>query len=463
MEAVARVLEASGRELLHLAATCQGFLADPDLVASTALDPVGAAACEAALGEALDGPAGLCARAVEVMVEAAKLRATVWTVRAEDELQAAALQVLRFGQGALFPLALPAVLPAGLVLALGDKALGRDPAADAQHLLVAHPGIVDDVVGSAPSFIGTILAPLELSKGVLAQFGVWQAVTPASFFPVTVAQGASLAGLLYPETNPRVEPVANDEALPRTVPPANLNDVMSDFQNRNTFTDQNRHLQSEIDVRAITTKGPGGSPHVSGYIVDIPGTKDWQFAGPRPYLNDFGTNVHALAGEPTAYENGIEKALSMAGVPPDAPIMLVGHSQGGMVAVRAANDFVTAGKFNVTHVVTAGSPVGGMQVPKSVQVLSMENAHDIVPHLDGRPNHDLPNWTTVSVDRGAGDISSNHDARLSYLPIAVEVDTSSDPSVRHFLGSSQAFLGGSSVSTRVYAFHRSSPPLAPTP
>jgi hypothetical protein len=59
--------------------------------------------------------------------------------------------------------------------------------------------------------------------------------------------------------------------------------------------------------------------------------------------------------------------------------MLVGHSQGGMVAVRAANDFVTAGKFNVTPYrdrrLTGRRDAG----PKSVQVLSMENAHDIVP------------------------------------------------------------------------------------
>jgi hypothetical protein len=62
-----------------------------------------------------------------------------------------------------------------------------------------------------------------------------------------------------------------------------------------------------------------------------------------------------------------------------------------------------------------------------------------------------------------GDITTNHDAGLSYLPIAGDIDVSGAPSVRRFLGSSGAFLGGSSVSTRAFAFHRSSAPLGPTP
>jgi hypothetical protein len=478
MQAVAALLEASGKELLRIAAVCQSFLADPDLVASAVLDPAGAAACEVALGEALDGPAGLSARALGVIVEAAKLRATALASEAEDQLQAAALQAMRFGQGALIPLGLPAALPVGLALALGDKLAGRDPAADAQHLLVAHPGIVDEVVGSSASLIGLISGPFELSKAfALAQSGVPPSLPHAGFLPFTVGQGASVVGALYPETNPSVRLEDPDGAHPRPYPPANLSDVMTDFLIRDQFTntkvlvDPNKphgptkssHLQSEIDVRTIVKEAPDGSPHVSGYIVDIPGTKDWQFVGRRPHLNDFGTNVHALAGEPTAYENGIERALMLAGVPRDAPVMFVGHSQGGMVAVRAANDFVTAGRFNVTHVVTAGSPVGGMQVPKSVQVLSMENAHDIVPHLDGRPNPDLPNWTTVTVDRGVGDITSNHAPQISYLPIAGDIDASADPSVRRFLGSSGAFLGGSGVSIQAFAFHRSAAPLGSTP
>jgi hypothetical protein len=446
MEAVARAMLEAGKRLLGLAASSQHFLAHPDVVASAALDAAGMAAFELALGEALNGAAGLVARAGGIIVEAAALRTEALTYRAVDEAMAAATQVRRFEQGALFTLA----LPAAVVVAVGaygfDKVLGRDPAADAQHLLASHPGIVDEVVGSAPGFITGMELEVEIATN--KQFHL------STFFPTTVAGGASLAGLLYPETAVRVERMPQDFAAKGDVAPANLQDVMRNFQNRNAYTDQNRGLQSEIDVQAVTATGNHGEQVTTGYIVDIPGTKDWQFSGPRPYLNDFGTNVHALAGEPTAYEHGIEEALRQAGVPPGAPVMLVGHSQGGMVAVRAANDFVSSGKFNVTHVVTAGAPVGGMQVPNSVQVLSMENAHDIVPHLDGRPNPDHPNWTTVAVDRGVGDITTNHDMVSSYLPIAGDIDRSGDPSVRQFVGSANAFLGRSGVQTQVFDFHR---------
>jgi len=126
-------------------------------------------------------------------------------------------------------------------------------------------------------------------------------------------------------------------------------------------------------------------------------------------------------------------------------------------------ELARSGEFSVTHVVTLGSPVRGMAVPPSVQVQSLENAHDIVPHLDAKANPDLPNWTTVSIDRGTGDITDNHDVRASYEPIAADVDQlwkpndggTPDPSVSQFLNSAGAFLAGSGITTQAFSFLRS--------
>ena len=69
---------------------------------------------------------------------------------------------------------------------------------------------------------------------------------------------------------------------------------------------------------------------------------------------------------------------------PHTEVMLVGHSEGGIVAVDAARDAAASGRFRITHVVTAGSPVGDLagELPTTVQLLALENTADVVPALD---------------------------------------------------------------------------------
>ena len=176
--------------------------------------------------------------------------------------------------------------------------------------------------------------------------------------------------------------------------------------------------------------------------------------GVNPNLNDLGTNVHVLGADVTARERAIADALHRAGASPTDPVMLVGHSQGGMVAARAANDFVTSHEFNVTHVVTAGSPVGRMPVPDSVQMLSLENSGDIVPHLDAAENPASDNRTTVTFDNQSGTVGGNHAITGNYADAARQLDSSTDPSVRHFEDSASVFVTGNSVETHQYKVTR---------
>jgi hypothetical protein len=63
----------------------------------------------------------------------------------------------------------------------------------------------------------------------------------------------------------------------------------------------------------------------------------------------------------------------------------------------------------------------------NVQMLCLENEHDIVPHLDAADNPDQPNRTTVTFDSQQGTIGDNHGTRSAYLPAATSLDHSPTP------------------------------------
>ena len=131
--------------------------------------------------------------------------------------------------------------------------------------------------------------------------------------------------------------------------------------------------------------------------------------------------------------------------------MLVGHSQGGMLAAQARRRFPQpAFNYNVTHVVTAGSPIGRVDIPDHIQVPALENKHDIVPHLDARDNPASANRTTVTFDHQYGTIGKNHDTEKSYLPAAQALDSSTDPSVVAFRKSADRFLNNGPVRVKIF-------------
>ncbi len=225
--------------------------------------------------------------------------------------------------------------------------------------------------------------------------------------------------------------------------PRQLSDILADLALRN---DDTRH--GEIDVRILTM--PDGTRRA---IVDITGTKAWD-PHPTRDVTDLTTNVRALAGRDTAYEDGVLAALHKAGVGRNDDVMLVGHSQGGLIAVNAARH--ARGRFRITHVITAGAPVGVLlaTVPAGTQVLALENRHDLVPALDQRANPDRRNVTTATVDLGDGTVVGNHGLTQTYLPAAVAVQASQARSVRDFLTGARDYLGASQVSTHTFQIER---------
>ena len=70
---------------------------------------------------------------------------------------------------------------------------------------------------------------------------------------------------------------------------------------------------------------------------------------------------------------------------PADPVVLVGHSQGGILAAALASDPGFTRRNRVSHVVTSGSPVALFPVPPTTRVLSVERGDDPVPRLDLTP------------------------------------------------------------------------------
>ena len=121
-------------------------------------------------------------------------------------------------------------------------------------------------------------------------------------------------------------------------------------------------------------------------------------AGRNPF--DLTTDVRAVTGEATVAAAGVVAAVDLARSrswrsAADDPVLLVGHSQGGILAAALADDPGFVRRHRVTHVVTSGAPVGVFPVPEAVRVLSVQHADDPVHRLDLTPNPARSSWVTV--------------------------------------------------------------------
>jgi pimeloyl-ACP methyl ester carboxylesterase len=144
-------------------------------------------------------------------------------------------------------------------------------------------------------------------------------------------------------------------------------------------------------------------------------------------------------------------ALRDAGVRPGDPVLLVGHSQGGMVAAAVA---AHASPYDVTNVVTFGSPTAQVaHYPGDVHVLSLEHRGDLVPQLAG-PDTGSAHHVTVQFASGVGGLEDNH-SYLHYTAGAAAVDASTDPDVASSRHSLAGFLaGGDHVRSQVFQLTR---------
>lgn len=137
------------------------------------------------------------------------------------------------------------------------------------------------------------------------------------------------------------------------------------------------------NIRITEITHPDGS---TAYVVNVPGTEGL-FDLPRSITGttnafDNTSNLELQAGQRSASMEAVEAAMREAGIPPGAPVLLNGHSQGGMVTSALLQDPAFRERYNVTHMITEGSPNDSRQVPAGVNYLALEHTNDAVPTLD---------------------------------------------------------------------------------
>ncbi|MBL8931606.1 MAG: hypothetical protein JNL54_15910 [Kineosporiaceae bacterium] len=421
LESAAEVLIEAGQALTGAAVRLGDLALDPVLLAGYLRSPLTGLAAEAALAGCLAGPHGLAAGALRLGGLGTALRAAVGIYRAADAAAQHALNVLSAGAGTgavLGAAALPglATLGAGLVAFGSDDSARWMPRPMARRVLAylaAHPGAGDRVGAALPGaarglahLVGALSAPLGL---------ILVAASPPDQRRLT--RVLSVVGEALPWLNEsrvvRVGPITRSSAAP----PSGVEDLIA-----RTAALYEVPAGSAGVVRVERVTAADGS---RSWIAMIPGTQAWPpRAGVQPF--DLTADVNAIAGRTTAASSLVTIGLQQAGARPGEPVLLVGHSLGGIVAAQMAADPVVRQRLSITHVVTAGSPIGSMPVPREVQVLALEHTADVVPWTEGRRNPDRLNWVTVQGRAGPDPVAAHEAAR--YVRTGAAVDTTPEPS-----------------------------------
>ena len=125
-----------------------------------------------------------------------------------------------------------------------------------------------------------------------------------------------------------------------------------------------------------------GDDGITRWRVVLPSTQDWRTGhGDAGAVNDLDANLAIVLApaERTQYERAVLEAMRQAGIGPDDPVLLVGFSQGGILAGHLAahrDDYAWAG------VIAAGAPIGAMSIAAGVPVVQLEHLGDPVTRLE---------------------------------------------------------------------------------
>ncbi|MGN6743587.1 MAG: hypothetical protein ACTHJL_09865 [Amnibacterium sp.] len=362
MQAAALRLTALAHELGLLAARITGCLGDPawalaDRPGAVAALERAAEAARRLLGETTDAEHALRLAAdrygaIEGTVTPVQLAA--WAAAAATAGAATRLGAVLAGPGVLL---LPATAAALVLGASAAAAVTRE---------VVTTGRVDPQVD--PAVLADLRRALSSSDDLLRGFAL--AERPADLLTDdpgsphgTGSTAAALAGVLQ---EGGWLTIAAD-VLPGTVTgPGTLAELGS-------RTPEARPGAAQLRLERY----PMGDGR-SRWIVYICGTITFApSSGAEPF--DVGSDVRGVAGRPSDSERAVAAAMRAAGVRPDEPVLLVGHSQGALDAVRIAQ----RRDFAVRGVVTLGGPTGQLVLPGDVPELSVEHEEDVVPVLGG--------------------------------------------------------------------------------
>jgi len=133
--------------------------------------------------------------------------------------------------------------------------------------------------------------------------------------------------------------------------------------------------RGEAQVR-IDRYSVGGQP--DRFEVFISGTREFALGGDtQPW--DMTSNLNGIAVGDSGSVRAVEQAMAQAGITAETPVLLTGHSQGGLVAALVAG----SGDYDVRGLYTLGAPAADVSVPHAVPWIAVEHTGDIVPATSG--------------------------------------------------------------------------------
>ena len=211
--------------------------------------------------------------------------------------------------------------------------------------------------------------------------------------------------------------------------------LTSPLPNKNIVIESKQaKLQSTpTNLQQLTSRliDKSGNIRIEGYqtengrvlVVYLPGTANWNPVGNGSAF-DVESNLELIGDQDNSNSvRAAKAAISEYGVKPTDSLILVGYSQGGMIAAELAE----AGS-NISGVVTIGSPIAKSSFDSDLPVVSLEHSNDIVPALTGATNPITENWSTATrhLELNFGqNISEAHDIE-NYVETAKMADESTD-------------------------------------
>ncbi|WP_104043765.1 hypothetical protein [Arthrobacter sp. ZGTC412] len=237
---------------------------------------------------------------------------------------------------------------------------------------------------------------------------------------------------------------------------------------RRLATHQEETVQVDLDaspagllerIRLIDARGAGFIEVIEvvnggekAYLVVVPGTQPaGSGAGGKNPFDEAGI-AEAMVYSSDDMSVAALEALRAAGAEHGAPVVAVGYSQGGIHAMNLAADPRFLRDYDLRYVLTAGSPVAGINPVPGVQSLHLEHRTDWVPGSDGSPNPDTKDRVTVSLGNapraaeGEGGLGPGH-TLSTYQDGARLVSASNDPSLVVSTAALGAVLGAGGAAT----------------
>ncbi|MFV0633056.1 hypothetical protein [Demequina sp.] len=203
------------------------------------------------------------------------------------------------------------------------------------------------------------------------------------------------------------------------------------------------------------------------WIVTIPGTGDT--VGANGEVFDIEGNLVAVDGSASDATEMVLLAMEQAGIAAHEPVMLVGHSQGGIVAGTIAVASKATARFNVTTVVTAGTPLAAMDRNPKVQYAEFRNGPDPTWAAGGFDEPPRANETVIAADtRISSDAALAEESHTligahqaqTYAAIMAQAELSESTSLDDFMAASSEFFAGDLEQRVMFEQVHEPPPVA---